>query len=888
MSESVWTELSESDVDDGVLPRFRRVTSTRPDAVAVSDEDTSLTYGQVAARAAGVLRGIRQALDALDPPPARHGEDAFGAAATVAMCCDHTVDAVVTLLAVVASGHPVLVLDPRTPGPRQAQLVERAGARLLVTDPANERLASELHVVPLSVRGLEPADPQILWGDPPSPTSVAALAFTSGSTGTPKPVANDHRLLVRDAWNSSIATGCYSSADTIAHTLPIAFHAGLTTTLHGLLVGARMRLYDARSRGIAGLPAVIAEHGCTLMITSPAILRGFVATAPDPAMLATLRSLTVAGEASYGRDVEAVRPLLPAGCLVRNRYGSSETGLIAEYVVGPEHPPLDGPLPAGRGVGRTVLSVMDEHGTPAAPWATGRLVVTAPQVATGYWQLPEATAEAFADLADGTRRYRTSDLGRVLPDGAIQIVGRADHSVKVRGYLVDPGEVDAALFTLDDVREAVVVSGPRPGDGRTRLVAYVVHRRLPAPPTGAGLPGAELPDPGLEAAWRQALRGQLPAHMIPEAFVLVGALPRNDRGKIDRAALPEAPERELSGAHTSRWEALVAEQWAAALEHDGPLRPDSDFFALGGDSLAAEALMARLVSELGVDPDRARTTVLAQAPVLADFAEAVRGTGAGPDHCLVPLVTGAGAGPAGAAEGAEAAANDAGCRPAERPVFLLAGAGGIGIALRPIALRLGGRPAYALQNPVLEARGLPDLTLRRLARRYVKVVRRVQPEGPYLLAGHSFGGLVAFEMCHQLRAVGQDARLAIIDSFPPEPSLHPEPEEGTSPPARARSLVRLVRASLRDTTGATDAWRFFLQSDALARAYRSQPWPGETLVLVAQSPEKDARSRWAPHLIGPHHQVEISGDHFTLLREPWAEEVAAHLRTFFGEPAAST
>lgn len=861
MSEALWTELSERDVDGGVVPRFRQVASARPDAVAVSDEDVTLTYAQVAQRAAAILAGLRDALATLDPPPARHGEDAFGAAETVAMCCDHSADAVVTLLAVVASGHPVLVLDPRTPGPRQAQLVERVGARLLVTDPANERLASELHVVPLSVRGLEPADPETLWSDPPSPTSVAALAFTSGSTGTPKPVANDHRLLVRDAWNSAIATGCYSSTDTIAHTLPIAFHAGLTTTLHGLLVGARMRLYDARSRGIAGLPAVVAEHGCTLMITSPAILRGFVATAPEPAMLTTLRNLTVAGEASYGRDIEAVRPLLPAGCLVRNRYGSSETGLIAEYVVGPDHPPLDGPLPAGRGVRRTVLSVLDQDGATAAPGATGRLVVTAPQVATGYWRLPEATADAFADLEDGLRRYRTSDLGRVLPDGAIQIVGRADHSVKVRGYLVDPGEVDAALFALEDVREAVVVSGPRPADGRARLVAYVVHRRLPAPPTGPGLPGAELPDPGLEAAWRQALRGQLPAHMIPEAFVLVGALPRNDRGKIDRAALPEAPERALSDVHTSRWEALVAEQWAAALEHDGPLGPHSDFFALGGDSLAAEALMTRLVSELGVDPDRARTTVLAQAPALADFAEAVRGTDAGPDHCLVPLVTG----------------------PAETPVFLVAGAGGIGIALRPIALRLGGRPAYALQNPVLEARGLPDLTLRGLARRYVKVVRSVQPEGPYLLAGHSFGGLVAFEMCQQLRALGQEARLAVIDSFPPEPTLHPEPVEGTSVAARTRSLVRLVRASLRDTAGATDAWRFFLQSDGMARAYRSQPWPGPALILVAQSPEKDARSRWAPHLIGPHEQVEISGDHFTLLREPWAEEVAGHLRAFFAE-----
>ncbi|WP_409485394.1 AMP-binding protein [Arsenicicoccus dermatophilus] len=849
-----WTELAEVDIAEGVIPRLRQVVLARPDAPAVSDEQEQLSNAELARRAAGTLLLLRRRLADLDPAPTARGPESFGGHEPVAMCCGHTVDAVATLVAVIASGHPVLVLDPRTPGPRLAQLVEQAGARLVLVDADNEPLVSEVGGVAVPLGEGEPTDPAVLWDNPPAASAVACLAFTSGSTGAPKPVANDHRLLVRDAWNSSIATHCYSSEDTIAHTLPIAFHAGLTTTVHGLLVGAPMRLYDTRSRGIAALPAFVAEHGCTLMITSPAILRALVAAAPDPAHLRTLRNLTVAGEPSYGRDVEAVRALLPAECFVRNRYGSSETGLIAEYVVTPGHPPLDGPLPIGRGVGWTVLSVVpDPEGDPAI----GRLSVTAPDVALGYWGLPEATGSAFTSNPDGTRTYLTSDLGRRRADGVLEIVGRCDHSVKIRGYLVDPGEVDAALSTIDSIRESVVVSGPRPTDGRPRLVAYVV-------PQDTSLAQDEpiVPDPHLASTWRQALRAHLPAHMVPEAFVLVAALPRNDRGKLDRSALPAVPAVDPGPQRTSRWEQLVAEQWAAALEQEVVIEPESDFFGLGGDSLAAEALMARLVSELGIAPDRAKTSVLAQAPTLSEFAAAIREERSEPDPCVITLVRDDGAG--------------------RRPIFFVAGAGGIGIALRPIALRLDGRPAYALQNPVLEGRGLPSMTVRGLARRYLKAVRAIQPEGPYHLAGHSFGGIVGYEMCRQLHAAGQQSRLVILDSFPPDPALQPAPVEGTSPVDRVKSVVRVLRASLKASAGATDAWRFAVHADSMARAYAPPPWHGPTLVVLAQSPEKDQRSRWAPHLTGAWEQVEIAGDHFTLLREPWAAEVAEHLRRHLG------
>lgn len=840
--------LGEDDIDAGVVPRLRDVVRAQPDAVAVADAHEELTYLQLASRAARVLAGVRRGVADLTPAPTAGGPGAFGAREPVAMLLGHTVDAVCTLVGVLASGHPVLVLDPRTPAARLHRLVATAGVRLVVSDPADLGLARELssHVVLPLEDGTEAAT-ESLWAAPPDPGSVAALAFTSGSTGTPKPVANDHRLLMRDAWNSSVATACYGADDTIAHTLPIAFHAGLTTTVHGLVVGACMRLYDSRGAGIAGLPRFIADNACTVMISSPAILRAFCATAPDPAQLGTLRSLTIAGETAYGPDVEEARRLLPRTCVVRNRYGSSETGLIAEYAVTADHPRLQGPLPVGRGVGRTRLGLLDADGRPippGTPGATGTLTVTAPSVALGYWNLPEVTGDTFTDHADGTRTYRTSDVGRLLDDGSLQVVGRVDHSVKVRGYLVDPGEIDAELFALDDVTEAVVVGVPRSTGEGHRLAAYVV--------SAAATPSA--------SALRTALRRTLPGHMVPEQILFLDALPRNDRGKIDRAALPAPPppiSPDASGISQTltHWEELVAVIWSEVLDVEA-IDLDDDFFGLGGDSLAAEELITRIRDDLGVAGDVADSALLAEAPVLRDFARRLQESGKEKRRALVTLQ------PSGD----------------KTPLFVIVGGGGLGVAFVPLARRLGtDRPIYALQSPVIEERGLPERSVRSMARRHIGRMRAVQPHGPYRLAGHSFGGLLAFEMAHQLRRVGEEVELlALLDSFPPDPDAYPAVEK-RSPLRRLKSHAGLVRAALRDTSGGSEAWRFFNQSDDLARRYRGRTWDGPTLVVVADSPHRAERGAWAPFLTNGHERVDVTGAHFTMIRPPFVDELAEHV-----------
>ena len=845
-------------VPDGAIGRFLDVVRAQPEATAVTDSGRDLSFAQVAVEAAGILTAVQAALKAA---PAA----APGRREPIALLHGHDAGAVCALLALIGSGHPVLVLDPRTPTARLKGLLERVDVRFCLTDAPHAETAAGLvpyvistpsatasATLPVSPRNARvPAGSEPLWATPPDPATAAVIAFTSGSTGRPKVVANDHHMLVRDAWMNSAATGCYGADDVIAHTLPMAFHAGLMTTIAGLLVGCTMKLYDVRGSGIGGLATWLDAEAATVMLASPAILRAFVGTGPAPAQLSALRSLTVAGEAAYGRDIAAARDLLPSACVIRNRYGSSETGLIAEFAITSDEPLTDAAVPAGPAAGDTVLGFVDENGRPVAAGEPGTVTVTAPRMAIGYWDDPEATAAAFSDNPDGTRTYRSSDVGRLDAQGRLQLLGRRDHSVKIRGYLVEPGEVDAALFALDDVREAVTVGAPRPGDGLNRLVAYVVSK-------------SERPS---AVDVRAALHTRLPGYMVPESIVFLDALPRTDRGKLDRSALPEPPVAVPGGRvdDLTEWESVVAAVWERVLALD-VVGPDDDFFELGGDSLAAEQLMAALVSDLGVPETEARTSLLAEAPTLTTFSRRLRRKPSKGQDTLIPLQT-------------------EGTRP---PLFVVAGAGGLGVGLVPLAKHLGpDQPTYALQAFALERRGVPDWSIRATARRHVRSIRRVQPEGPYHVGGHSFGGLVALEIAHQLRAAGEDVDLLVVlDSFPPDPDAQPRP------PARGliggvKDLLGLAATGIVATPGLGQYWRFHRQSMLLSRRYRCAPWPGRTLVVVADSPEREIRSAWAPHLSGPWEALSIAGDHLAMMREPYAGQIGAAVSAELARAAAA-
>ncbi|MDO5626783.1 MAG: AMP-binding protein [Mobilicoccus sp.] len=804
--------IDELDIAAGVIPRLRAVVGARGAHVAVVDDEERLTYRELAGRAAEVCARVR----------GLHAE----VGAPVAVLARHDVAAVCAVVGVLASGSPVLVLDPDTPASWARRLLTQVGTTVVIaTDDEARAIAEQLGGTVVTTTG-DGVDPESLWLDPPAADAPALIAFTSGTTGAHKPVVGDHRLLVRDAWNSAVASCCYDAADVLVHTLPLPFHAGLTTMIHALLVGATVRLVDVRRRGVTALPAAVADCGGTLLVTSPAILRHLTASEPDPALLAGLHGLTVAGDTVYGRDIAAARPLLGAHCVIRNRYGSSEVGLISEHVV-TDLP--DGRIPVGRPIGWTRMDVVRDDGASAAVGEKGLITVTAPQIALGYWGRED---EAFVDNPDGTRTFRTSDLGRRLPDGTIDLTGRSDDTVSVRGYLVDPGEVEAVLCTMPGVRECLVAGQD------SRLVAVVV--------------GEAGSDP---AGLRARLRERLPGHMVPAEIVPASTLPRTERGKVDRTrpvAAPPAPREPLT-----HWEQLVGDAWGAVLGTDD-LGPDSDFFALGGDSLAAEELMTRLRDDLGVPPEQATSRALVAAPTLREFAAAVRTKRTGG---LVPLHT-------------------AGDRP---PLFVVAGAGGLGRTFGPLARRLGAdQPVYALQSSSLEGRGLPERSITAMARRHLQSVRSVTT-GAVAIAGHGFGGLVALELARLLEERGQPVTLvSLLDVTPPE-----DTRRDVRPAwRRAKSDLGLLRAAVQETTGGAQAWRWQVQADTLAHAYTPTARAGRTLVVTADDgPAAGGQASW-PHLLGGATHIRVAGGPLTMVRPPYVDAVAAHLRTALDDALA--
>ncbi|MEV1176025.1 alpha/beta fold hydrolase, partial [Nonomuraea sp. NPDC049784] len=461
---------------------------------------------------------------------------------------------------------------------------------------------------------------------------------------------------------------------------------------------------------------------------------------------------------------------------------------------------------------------------------------------------------------------RTGDLARWTFDGELEFAGRADGQVKIRGYRIEPGEVESVLESSPDVDRAVVVATS--GAGR-RLVAYLV-----------------LSHGGAPDRVREHAAARLPKHLLPARYVTLDRLPLTPHGKVDRAALPDpalpAPAAREPG--TPR-EKELCELFAEVLD-TGVVGADADFFDSGGDSLLAMRLTAAIESRLGV---RTSIAALFEAPTPARLA--VRLDRAATELDLSPLLT----------------LRPEGDRP---PLFCVHPGRGIGWSYTALLPHLTpGRPVHALQSPSLQAGWTLPGSMRELAEDYLTRVRAVRPEGPYLLLGHSFGGLLAYEMAACLRESGQEVGLvASLDAFPwpagfpadPEAveqealtillrtrTLHPYAQPG--PLERAR-VFAAVRASEGPLSGLDDE-RLSAVADTvaghlrLAVTYRPPPFDGTVLLYSATAQPGGVSSavkaeRWAPARVRVH---DLDCGHSDLLRPGPAAEIARVLQPILRE-----
>ncbi|MFD3586804.1 non-ribosomal peptide synthase/polyketide synthase [Streptomyces sp. NPDC058683] len=631
----------------------------------------------------------------------------------VAVLLDRSADLVVALLAIIKAGGAYAPLDSRFPQSRIDLILQEAGAALVL----NEDVLTALIEGEPDSSGIEVRCDQ---------RQLAYVMYTSGSTGRPKGVAVTHRDVVGLALTPEYHGGGHERV--LMHS-PTAFDLSTYELWVPLLNGGRVVVAPPERLDLDLLQHTISTHGVTGLWLTAGLFR--LVAEERPALLAGVREVWTGGDVVSPAAVARVLEVCP-GIEVVNGYGPTEATTLATCHPVHSLPGNAATVPIGGPMANMRAYVLDERLRPVPTGLVGELYLAGTGVARGYLGRPGLTAERFT--ADpygppGSRMYRTGDLAWWPAQGTLEFAGRTDHQVKLRGLRIEPGEIEAILANCPGVAQAAVVAREdRPGD--KRLVAYLV-------------PGPEgTPEAG-ELSGR--LRRELPDYMVPSAFVTLDTLPLTANGKLDRAALP-APEYGAQGTgrgpRTPR-EQLLCGLFAEVLGRE-QVHIDDNFFDLGGHSLLAARLASRVRETLGLELG---LRMLFEAPTVAGLTE--RLVMDDPDDALdvvLPLrSTGAGT-----------------------PLFCIHPGGGISWSYSGLLNHIGPQhPVYAIQ-----ARGLgrPEplpTSFEEMAADYADQIRKIQPEGPYLLLGWSAGGLIAHAIACELQARGErTALLAILDAYP--------------------------------------------------------------------------------------------------------------------------
>jgi thioesterase domain-containing protein/acyl carrier protein len=627
------------------------------------------------------------------------------------------------------------------------------------------------------------------------------------------------------------------------------------------------------------------REGISTLHAVPSLTRHWLASHTGTTELPRLRYLFLAGEPLRDDLVHWWRSTVRSVARVVNLYGPTETTLAKFYYVVPELPE-PGLQPVGRPLPETQALVLTPAGTRCGPYEPGEIVIRTPFRTRGYLNSPEETAQRFRPNPHRSDEedllYHTGDRGYSRPDGALVVLGRLDAQLKVRGVRIEPGEIEAALLRHLEVREAAVDLRRLPG-GEECLAAYIV---------GAGAGDSPLPD------LRRYLLEQLPAALVPAAFVRVEGLPRSANGKLLRARLPN-PEFREEGPRAAvpprdEWEQRLAEIWQELLGHRA-IGVHENFFDLGGHSLMAVQLLGRIHRAFGRELPLA---TLIQAATIAEIAERLRGaSGPAANSVLVPIQPG-------------------GTRP---PLFAVHGIGGGVLCYRALAELLGAdQPFYALQAPALAGEAPTHLSLEEMATRYVRALRAVQPAGPYRVIGLSFGGNIALEMAQQLRRDGETvALLGMLDSKGPGYPRFPgklarvwaHVRHFVQLPAPGRRHYLAVRArGARDLARRRFLRRWFqhvrhaegalprvlddigISHIQAGREYQRQPYAGSIILFQASHqpigciPEWD--NGWSRIALAGVRVYPVPGEHAEIVEEPYVRVLAEQLALALQDAAA--
>lgn len=719
--------FDETAIERTLTERFEEIVERFPDQIALRSGEPSLTYRQLNDQANRLAHAILQIRGASSEP--------------IPFILEHGASAIQAILGILKAGKAYVPVDPFYPRSWITHILDDIHASLLVTNFQN---------LPLTMTSLEdPKKAHVLNLDAldehlPSENPVrtitnqdlAYILYTSGSTGTPKGVIHSHQdvlhNMVAQTNDLQLVPG-----DRFAVFISFGFEASRFAFYGGLLNGGTVCLYDIRTEGLGGLPEWISREAISVLLSTPSTFRHMLHLTPKNQRFNEVRTIVLGGEPVTSQDVALYRQHFSPGCILVNVLGMTETGIIARMKINHSTQLQGHSLPAGFPIGDKQVLLVDEVGQPVHEGEIGEILVKSRHLSPGYWRLPALTAERFVVDSDDPewRIFYTGDLGRKRPDGCLEHLGRKDSQIKIRGFRVDPAEIEAVLHQFPGVENSAVIARElKHAPDNKQLIAYIEHSKK-----------KQVSKKDI----RDYLSEQLPDYMVPPIIVFLDKLPLTPTGKVNRLALPEpedvgqsqervyiAPRDSIEVQLVSIWEKVLKTK---------PVGVRDDYFELGGNSLLAAQLFAQIEKIFG---KKLPLATLFQAATIEEQANVLKQDDWVPNwSSLVALRTGD-------------------LRP---PLFLAAPVGGNVLSYRDLLVHLNPQtPCYGLQALGLDGVQTVHRNVHEIAAHYVSEILKLDGQGPFYLAGSSFGGLVAYEMAQKLHDLGKPiALVAMFDAYGP-------------------------------------------------------------------------------------------------------------------------
>ena len=840
---------------------FAEQAALRPDAEALVFGAERFSYRELDRRSNQVAQFLR-----------RHGirhEDRVG------IFMARSANMIISILGTLKAGGAYVPIDPDYPAERLKFIAEDTQVHCVLTEHAvTAKLPTSAPLVYID----GPDSPIVTASEEPvpnisTPESIAVAIYTSGSTGKPKAASIPHRAAVRTVRNPDIVQA--TPEDRVSQVASPSFDAAILEIWAALTNGAA--LIGVRKEVLldpSALTKLLRTERITILFVNTTYLHQIGRTAPE--VFKGVRKVLFGGEAAEPGPIRNILRHVPPGVLV-NLYGPAENTVASsayEIFFAPEDATT---IPIGRPIVNSRMYLLDKRMQLVPIGLQGEIYVGGDGLARGYWNRPELTAERFVldpfSGHPGARLYRTGDLARMRENGEFEFLGRVDDQIKIRGHRIEVAEVREAIASHPAVKQvALLVREDQPGD--RRLIAYVTLRH---------------PLQSASDSLRLHVKQQLPAHMIPAAFVVLDSIPVNTNGKVDRKALPPPSSRAVGAGYSepqTDLERMLAIVWQELLGVNRIGRHEN-FFDLGGHSLLAARLIARIEEETG---QNIPVATLFEAPTIAELAQKLQ------DHSYTrawaPLVE------LHARQSAAAAP----------PFFCIHSLGANLVSFHKLARLLrSDRAIYGLQPHGLDGQQQPMDTMDAMAAAYLEEIQRKQPHGPYYIGGICLGGVVAYEVARRLEASGEEVPLlALMDSFVPgQPGcIHHRSAIAEyvdfhlgellllSGTARLKYVAKWIgNAFIRL------GWALGLRPrDSMARAtrhvssanlkallgYTPRPYRGKITQLMcsdwAQRSYEDRRLAWCALAAGGLEIHIVPGNHLSMIEEPHVQVLAHQLQ----------